>query len=92
MNKADLAAQIAARTNTTKKTAEEMVGAFVDVVTESVSKGEKVTLVGFGSFVRRERKARETNNPQKKGEKINVPARKVPAFVPGKEFKDKVDE
>ncbi len=91
MNKADLAAQIAVRTNTTKKAAEEMLGAFIEVVTESVSKGDKVTLVGFGSFVQRVRKARETNNPQKKGEKIKVPAKKVPAFVPGKEFKDKVD-
>lgn len=91
MNKAELAAEIAARTNTTKKAAEEMLGAFIEVVSENISKGEKVTLVGFGSFMRRERKARETNNPQKKGEKIRVPAKKVPAFTPGKEFKDKVD-
>lgn len=91
MNKAELAGEIAARTNTTKKAAEEMLGAFIDVVSENIAKGEKVTLVGFGSFLRRERKERETNNPQKKGEKIRVPAKKVPAFVPGKEFKDKVD-
>ncbi|MBY0552751.1 MAG: HU family DNA-binding protein [Candidatus Obscuribacterales bacterium] len=91
MNKAELAGEIAGRTNTTKKAAEEMLGAFIEVVSENLSKGEKVTLVGFGSFLRRERKERETNNPQKKGEKIRVPAKKVPAFVPGKELKDKVD-
>jgi DNA-binding protein HU-beta len=49
-------------------------------------------LVGFGTFLRRDRQARETNNPQKPGEKIKVPAKKVPAFQPGKEFKDTVDK
>jgi len=92
VNKAELAAEIAARTNTTKKSVEEMLAAFTDCVTEVVAKGDRVTLVGFGTFLRRDRQARETNNPQKPGEKIKVPAKKVPAFQPGKEFKDTVDK
>jgi DNA-binding protein HU-beta len=92
VNKAELAAEIASRTNNTKKSVEEMLAALTDVVTEIVSKNERVTLVGFGTFERRERKARETNNPQKKGEKIKVPAKKVPAFAPGKEFKERVNQ
>ena len=91
MNKAELAAEISGRTNTTKKSVEEMLVALTEVITETVAKGERVTLVGFGTFLRRDRQARETNNPQKPGEKIKVPAKKVPAFVPGKEFKDTVD-
>ncbi len=90
VNKAELAAEIAARTNNTKKSVEEMLAAFVDVVTDVVAKGDRVTLVGFGAFDRRERKARETNNPQKPGQKIKVPAKKVPGFSAGKEFKDRV--
>jgi DNA-binding protein HU-beta len=91
VNKAELAAEISGRTNTTKKSVEEMLVALTDVITETVAKGERVTLVGFGTFLRRERQARETNNPQKPGEKIKVPEKKVPAFVPGKEFKETVD-
>ncbi|MBP7860288.1 MAG: HU family DNA-binding protein [Cyanobacteria bacterium TGS_CYA1] len=91
MNKADLAAAIASRTNNTKKAVEEMLQALTDVVVETVAKGDRVTLVGFGTFERRSRNARETNNPQKPGEKIKVPAKRVPAFSPGKEFKDRVN-
>lgn len=91
MNKAELAAEIAARTNSTKKAVEEYLAALTDVITEEVARGNRVTLVGFGTFERRSRNARETNNPQKPGEKIKVPAKKVPAFAPGKEFKEKVD-
>ena len=90
VNKAELAAEIAARTNNTKKAVEEMIGALTDVIVENVAKNERVTLVGFGTFERRERQARETNNPQKPGQKIKVPAKKVPAFSAGKEFKYKV--
>ena len=92
MNKADLAADIANRTNNTKKAVEEMLAAFTEVVVEVVAKGERVTLVGFGTFERRQRNPRETNNPQKPGEKIKVPAKKVPAFKPGKEFMDTVNK
>ncbi len=61
MNKAELAAEIAARTTTTKKAVEEFLAAFTDVVTEEVARGNRVTLVGFGTFERRSRNARETN-------------------------------
>ena len=75
MNKAELAAEIAARTNNTKKAVEEMLAALTDVITEVVAKGDRVTLVGFGTFERRNRNARETNNPQKPGEKIRFQPR-----------------
>lgn len=91
MNKAELAAEIANRTNNTKKSVEEMLQALTEVVVETVAKGDRVTLVGFGTFERRQRNARETNNPQKPREKIKVPAKRVPAFSPGKEFKDRVN-
>jgi DNA-binding protein HU-beta len=91
VNKAELAAAIADRTNNTKKSVEEMLQALTEVVIDTVAKGDRVTLVGFGTFERRQRNARETNNPQKPGEKIKVPAKRVPAFSPGKEFKEKVN-
>lgn len=90
MNKAELAAEIAARTQNTKKNVEEILGSLTDVIIDVVAKGDRVTLVGFGTFERRERQARETNNPQKPGQKIKVPAKKVPAFSAGKEFKERV--
>jgi DNA-binding protein HU-beta len=90
VNKAELAAEIAARTNNTKKSVEEILACLCEVVQEIVAKGDRVTLVGFGTFERRERQARETNNPQKPGQKIKVPAKKVPAFSAGKEFKERV--
>ena len=68
MNKADLIAAIAAKTGETKKSAEASVNAFVDVITESLVKGDKVQLVGFGSFEVRKRAARKGRNPQTKEE------------------------
>ena len=66
MNKADLIAAIAAKTGDTKKVAEASVNAFVDVVTETLKTGDKVQLVGFGSFEVRKRAARKGRNPQNK--------------------------
>ena len=68
MNKADLIAAIAAKTGETKKAAEASVNAFVDVVTEALKRGDKVQLVGFGSFEVRKRAARKGRNPQTKEE------------------------
>ena len=79
MNKADLIAAIAAKTGETKKSAEASVNAFVDVITESLVKGDKVQLVGFGSFEVRKRAARKGRNPQTK-EEIKIPASKAPVF------------
>ena len=87
MNKADLIAAIAAKTGETKKSAEASVNAFVDVVTESLVKGDKVQLVGFGSFEVRKRAARKGRNPQTK-EEIKIPASKAPVFKAGKALKD----
>ena len=91
MNKSDIIAAIAAKTGETKKDAEATVNAFIDVVTESLAKGEKVQLVGFGSFEVRKRAARKGRNPQTK-EEIKIPASKAPVFKAGKALKDLVNE
>ena len=91
MNKSDLIAAIAAKTGETKKDAEATVNAFIDVVTESLAKGEKVQLVGFGSFEVRKRVARKGRNPQTK-EEIRIPASKAPVFKAGKALKDLVNK
>ena len=91
MNKADLIAAIAAKTGETKKSAEETVNAFVDVVTEALTNGEKVQLVGFGSFEVRKRAARKGRNPQTK-EEIKIPASKSPVFKAGKALKELVNK
>ncbi|MBW4429145.1 MAG: HU family DNA-binding protein [Nostoc desertorum CM1-VF14] len=89
MNKGELVDAVAAKTNITKKQADEIISAFLSVVTEAVAEGEKVTLIGFGSFERRERSEREGRNP-KTNEPMTIPATKVPAFSAGKQFKEKV--
>ena len=91
MNKSDLVAAMAAKTGDTKKGAEETLNAFVDVVTEALVKGDKVQLVGFGSFEVRKRAARKGRNPQTK-EEIKIPASKAPVFKAGKALKDLVNK
>ena len=91
MNKAELIAAVAAKTGETKKAAEEFVNAFVSVVTDSLVKGEKVQLVGFGSFEVRKRAARKGRNPQTK-EEIKIPASKAPVFKAGKALKELVNK
>ena len=91
MNKAELVAAIAAKTGETKKAAEASVNAFVDVVTGALKKGEKVQLVGFGSFEVIKRAARKGRNPQTK-EEIRIPASKAPKFKAGKALKDVVNK
>jgi len=91
MNKSDLIAAIAVKTGETKKNAEELVNAFVDVVTEALANGDKVQLVGFGSFEVRKRAARKGRNPQTK-EEIKIPASKAPVFKAGKALKDLVNK
>ncbi|MGJ5633754.1 HU family DNA-binding protein [Nostoc sp. CALU 1950] len=89
MNKGELVDAVAAKANITKKQADEVISAFLSVVTEAVANGEKVTLIGFGSFERRDRSEREGRNP-KTNEPMTIPATKVPAFSAGKQFKEKV--
>ena len=91
MNKAELVAAIAAKTGETKKAAEETVNAFVSVVTGALKKGDKVQLVGFGSFEVRKRAARKGRNPQTK-EEIKIPASKAPVFRAGKQLKELVNK
>ena len=91
MNKAELIAAIAAKTGDTKKGAETFVNSFVDVVTEALTEGDKVQLVGFGSFEVRKRAARKGRNPQTK-EEIKIPASKAPVFKAGKALKDLVNK
>ena len=89
MNKTELVGQVAAKTGMTKKDVEKVVSAFFATVEESLKEGDKVQLVGFGTFEVRERKSRKGRNPQT-GEEINIPAARVPAFKAGKALKDSV--
>lgn len=89
MNKGELVDSVAEKAAVTKKQADSVISAVVESIMEAVSSGEKVTLVGFGSFERRDRKEREGRNP-KTGEKMIIPATKVPAFSAGKVFKERV--
>ncbi|CAA9558525.1 DNA-binding protein HU [uncultured Synechococcales cyanobacterium] len=89
MNKGELIDAIAAKAEVTKKDADAVLTATLEAIVEVVAAGGKVTLVGFGSFEPRERQAREGHNPQT-GKPMKIPATKVPAFSPGKVFKEKV--
>ena len=91
MNKAELITSMAEKSNLTKKDAELALKAFIESVSETLENGDKVQLVGFGTFETRERAAREGRNPRTK-EVINIPATTVPVFKAGKEFKDKVNK
>ena len=87
MNKTELVAAIADKAGLTKKDAEEVVNAFTDTVTKALKKGDKVQLVGFGTFEVSKRGARTGRNPQT-GETMKIAAAKAPKFKPGKAFKD----
>jgi len=89
MNKADIISAVAERSEISKKDAEKVVNAFVDMLTDALVQGEKVQLVGFGSFEVKERAARIGRNPRTK-ESIEIPASKTPVFKPGKALKDAV--
>jgi DNA-binding protein HU-beta len=89
MNKTELINAIAESANLSKKDAEAAVNAFTSVVADALKKGEKVQLIGFGSFEVKERSARVGINPLTR-EKINIAASKVPAFVAGKGLKDAI--
>lgn len=89
MNKGELVDAIASKASVTKKEADAIVTAMIDTIMETVAKQDKVTLVGFGTFEARDRKAREGRNPST-GEAIKIPATTVPAFSAGKMFKEEV--
>ena len=90
MNKTELVAAMAEQTQLSKKDAEAALKAFIDVVSEELKKGEKVQLVGFGTFEVSERAAREGRNP-KTGESMKIEACKTPKFKAGKALKDLVN-
>lgn len=87
MNKTELIAKVAEKTELTKKDATKAVDAIFASISEALQEGEKVQVIGFGNFEVRERAARKGRNPQT-GEEIEIPASKVPAFKPGKALKD----
>lgn len=91
MNKTELIAAIAEKTELSKKDAEKAVKAFTDVVSEELKKGEKIQLVGFGTFETSTRAAREGRNPQT-GKTMKIAACKAPKFKAGKALKDAVNE
>jgi len=91
MNKTELVSSVAEKSGLTKKDAEKAVNALFASVEEALAKGEKVQLVGFGTFEVRERKARTGRNPQT-GAEIQIPAAKVPAFKAGKSLKQAVEK
>lgn len=92
MNKAELVAVIAQKTNFTKKDAEIALNAVTDSIAKALVKGDKVQLIGFGTFETRKRKARMGRNPRKPGEVIKIPASKAPVFKAGKALKDAVNK
>lgn len=91
MNKAELIASMAEESNLTKKDTESALNAFLKVVQDTLATGEKVQLVGFGTFETRKRAARIGRNPKTK-EEIQIPESTVPVFKPGKEFKERVNK
>lgn len=89
MNKAELIQTIATKANVSQKQVEAILNATTETIVETVAKGDKVVLVGFGSFEARSRKEREGRNP-KTNEKMVIPATTVPAFSPGKGFRQAI--
>ena len=91
MNKTELIAEVANKAGLSRKDGEKALGAVVETITEAVVKGDKVQLVGFGSFETKQREARTGRNPKTK-ETIEIPATRVPVFKAGKALKDAVAE
>ncbi|MGO4888979.1 HU family DNA-binding protein [Anaerobacillus sp. MEB173] len=90
MNKTDLINYVSDNTNLSKKDATNAVNAVLESISNSLTNGDSVQLIGFGTFEVRERSARKGRNPQT-GEEIDIAASKVPAFKPGKQLKDAVN-
>ncbi len=90
MNKQDLILQLANKVQLTQKKSDEMVSTMLESIMKALSKGDKVTLVGFGTFEARKRKERKGRNP-KTGEAIQIPASVSPKFSAGKQFKQSVN-
>jgi len=89
MNKAELVEEVTNQTGVTKRASREAVDAMTSVISDTLARGEKVTLVGFGTFQVMKRKARRGRNPRT-GETIEIPTKKVPKFKPGKDLREAV--
>ena len=92
MNKAELVAAVAEKAGLTKKDAEAVLNAFTTTIEETLVAGDKVQLVGFGTFESKERKAREGRNPRNPEEVVKIAASKAPVFKAGKALKDAVNK
>ena len=90
MNKGGLVAEVSRRTGLSKADAGRAIDAMIDSIRDSVVRGERVTLADFGTFERRQRNERIARNPRRPQIPIVVPARDLPAFTPGKEFREQV--
>ena len=90
MNKSELISTLSAKTEMSKKDAEKAVNSFIEIITASLAKDDKIQLVGFGTFMVKNRPARNARNPRT-GEEIKISASKTPAFKAGKALKEKVN-
>lgn len=91
MTKADIVEQVSVEAEMTKKDAEQLVEIVFDSIIEALNKGDKVELRGFGSFRTRQRGARKGRNP-KSGDSVEIPAKRVAYFKPGKELKEVINK
>lgn len=91
MNKTELVAALSTKTGASKKASEASLNAIVDIISTTLKKGDKIQLVGFGTFETRKRAARKGRNPQT-GAEIKIPASKSPVFKAGKALKDTVNK
>jgi DNA-binding protein HU-beta len=92
VNKQELIAEVAAKSSVSKKDADLVINNTIATITKTLKKGEKVQLIGFGTFETRKRKARKGRNPRKPEELINIPASTAPVFKAGKALKDAVSK
>ncbi|HZK37966.1 MAG: HU family DNA-binding protein [Alkaliphilus sp.] len=92
MNKAELITKMAEKSKLTKKDTELVLNSFIETVEETLASGDKVQLVGFGTFEVRERKPRQGRNPRNPEQVIQIPASKAPVFKAGKTFKEKMNK
>ncbi len=88
--KTELVSILSEKTGSTNKQASQFIDAFLETVSEKLAAGERVQLIGFGTFMTRRSEARQGRNPGT-GEKISIPAKTVPAFKPGRGLKDRVN-
>jgi DNA-binding protein HU-beta len=90
MNKGGLVAEVAKRTDRNKADVADVIDTAMEVIREAVAGGERVALIGFGTFEKRRRNRRLARNPRRPAEEVVIPARDVPSFLPGRAFREVV--